>query len=71
MKCWVEFRRILKLGNYDAISDVSQELPQTHALHFLRVLIADARNSADLSAYFEEITLLCIQTLNVPIWTVR
>lgn len=70
-KCWTEFKRILDV-NYESISiDVSQETPQTHALHLLRVIVADARNNTELLPYLEEITTLCLTTLKTPAWIIR
>lgn len=59
--------------NYDSLNaaEVCEELPQTHALHLLKVIVADARNSVDLLPYLEEITTICLTALKAPVWVIR
>ena len=47
------------------------DMPQSHALHILKVLVHDSSLSFDIVQYCDEILICCVKSFSSESWSIR
>jgi hypothetical protein len=64
-------RSSLDFGVSSETKSVLVDLPQTQALHFLKVLVQDSSLKEDIAQYISQVTIICFSNFSSTVWTVR